>query len=81
MPREIDREGVRRLVDQGAQLVEVLPAHEYEEEHLPSAVNLPLRRLENAPITTSDGRLVGLLLRADAVRTAHELHQAEGDSS
>jgi len=37
--------------------------------------------LENAPITTSDGRLVGLLLRADAVRTAHELHQAEGDSA
>jgi rhodanese-related sulfurtransferase len=46
MPREIDREGVRRLVDQGAQLVEVLPAHEYEEEHLPGAINLPLRRLE-----------------------------------
>jgi len=46
MPREIDREGVRRLVDQGAQLIEVLPAHEYEEEHLPGAVNLPLRRLE-----------------------------------
>ena len=30
---------------------------------------------ENAPITTSDGRLVGLLRREDAVRTAHELHQ------
>jgi rhodanese-related sulfurtransferase len=46
MPRETDREGVRRLVDQGAQLVEVLPAHEYQEEHLPGAVNLPLRKLE-----------------------------------
>jgi rhodanese-related sulfurtransferase len=46
MPREIDREGVRRLVAQGAQLVEVLPSHEYQEEHLPGAVNLPLRRLE-----------------------------------
>jgi CBS domain-containing protein len=30
---------------------------------------------QNAPITTSDGRLVGLLRREDAVRTAHELHQ------
>jgi predicted transcriptional regulator len=30
---------------------------------------------EDAPITTSDGRLVGLLRREDAVRTAHELHQ------
>lgn len=30
--------------------------------------------LRNSPITTSDGRLVGLLLREDAVRVAHELH-------
>jgi hypothetical protein len=29
MPREIDREGVRRLAAEGAQLVEVLPAGEY----------------------------------------------------
>jgi rhodanese-related sulfurtransferase len=46
MPREIDREGVRRLVNQGAQLVEILPPDEYEEEHLPGAINLPLRQLE-----------------------------------
>lgn len=46
MPREIHRDEVRRLVDQGAQVVEVLPANEYEEDHLPDAVNLPLRRLE-----------------------------------
>jgi Mg/Co/Ni transporter MgtE len=26
--------------------------------------------LENSPVTTSDGRLVGLLMRADAVRQA-----------
>ena len=29
-------------------------------------------RLENSPITTNDGRLVGLLLREDAVRVAGE---------
>jgi rhodanese-related sulfurtransferase len=46
MPQQIDRDGVRRLADQGAQLVEVLPASEYAEDHLPGAVNLPLRRLE-----------------------------------
>jgi rhodanese-related sulfurtransferase len=46
MPREIDREGVRRLLARGAQLVEVLPANEYEEDHLAGAINLPLRRLE-----------------------------------
>jgi rhodanese-related sulfurtransferase len=47
MPREIDREGVRRLVDQGAQLAEILPSNEYQEEHLPGAINLPLRKLED----------------------------------
>ena len=46
MPQAIDRDAVRRLTDQGAQLVEVLPASEYAEDHLPGAINLPLRRLE-----------------------------------
>lgn len=32
--------------------------------------------LESSPITTSDGRLVGLLLVDDAARVAHELHNA-----
>jgi predicted transcriptional regulator len=30
--------------------------------------------VDSSPITTSDGRLVGLLLKDDAVRVAHELH-------
>jgi rhodanese-related sulfurtransferase len=46
MPRPIDRDDVRRLVDGGAQLVDVLPANEYEKDHLPVAINMPLRRLE-----------------------------------
>jgi rhodanese-related sulfurtransferase len=46
MPQEVDRNGVRRLVAEGAQLVEVLPAAEYEEDHLPGAISLPLRKLE-----------------------------------
>ena len=46
MPTEIDRERLKDLVEAGAQLVEVLPAEEYAEEHLPGAINLPLRRLE-----------------------------------
>ncbi len=54
MPKEIDREGVQRLVARGAQLVEVLPANEYEEDHLPGAVNLPLRKLEADARTTLD---------------------------
>ena len=46
MAREVDREQVRRLMEQGAQLVDVLPAPEYGEDHLPGAINLPLRRIE-----------------------------------
>jgi CBS domain-containing protein len=142
MPQPIDRDGVRRLAEQGAQLVEVLPAREYGEDHLPGAISLPLRKLEqqgmevldrdrgvvvycwdsecdlsarakeleadeslrieqamrpgpstfrphvpiaemaefmtdhgleSSPVTTSDGRLVGLLLRRDAIRVAEVL--------
>lgn len=42
----IQRHEVRRLLDRGAQLVEVLPSEEYEEEHLPGAINIPLRRID-----------------------------------
>jgi rhodanese-related sulfurtransferase len=47
MPHEIHhRREVQALMQRGAQLVEVLPPDEYEEEHLPGAINLPLRKLE-----------------------------------
>jgi rhodanese-related sulfurtransferase len=42
----IDRVGVQEMVAQGAQLVEVLPAKEYAEDHLPGAVSHPLRQLD-----------------------------------
>lgn len=42
----IDFPTLRRLLDAGAQLVEVLPAAEYAEVHLPGAVNIPLRTLD-----------------------------------
>jgi rhodanese-related sulfurtransferase len=42
----VDRREVQALVEAGAQLVEVLPAEEYREDHLPGAVNHPLRRLQ-----------------------------------
>jgi rhodanese-related sulfurtransferase len=45
MPTAIDRKEVQRLVAEGAQLVEVLPRPEYEDEHLPGAINLPLKQL------------------------------------
>ena len=44
--KPIGREEVERLIADGAQLVEVLPPSEFEEDHLPGAINLPLRTLE-----------------------------------
>jgi rhodanese-related sulfurtransferase len=51
MPIPIDRDEVQRLVaEEGAQLVEVLPAKEFGEEHLAGAINIPLKELdERAP--------------------------------
>jgi rhodanese-related sulfurtransferase len=46
MPTLIDRGQVQELVARGAQLVEVLPAEEYGEDHLPGAVSLPLPELD-----------------------------------
>lgn len=46
MAREISREQVRLLMGEGAQIVDVLPAREYSEDHLPGAISLPLRRIE-----------------------------------
>ena len=54
MPTEIEREGVRSMVDAGAQLVEVLPAEEYVEDHLPGAIGIPLKRIETEALTTLD---------------------------
>ena len=54
MPNQIGRDEVRRLMGAGAQLVEVLPTSEYEEEHLPAAINLPLRELEEHAIEILD---------------------------
>ena len=52
--RPIDREELERLIDDGAQLVEVLPREEYEEEHLPGAINIPLKDLDAGSVGVLD---------------------------
>ena len=42
MSNDVDRNEVHKLVADGAQLVEVLPADGFESEHLPGAISLPL---------------------------------------
>ena len=54
MPESIDLAGLKRLLDEGAQLVEVLPPAEYAEEHLPRAVNIPLKTLNAASAAQLD---------------------------
>jgi rhodanese-related sulfurtransferase len=47
VPHDVhDRTEVQALIARGAQVVEVLGPEEFEEEHLPGAVNIPLRTIE-----------------------------------
>jgi rhodanese-related sulfurtransferase len=47
MPTPIDRDEVQRLLrDEQGQLVEVLPPDEYDDEHLPGAINIPLKTID-----------------------------------
>lgn len=46
MPTIIDRVEVQRLIAEGAQLVDVLPENDYEQDHLPGAINIPLPKLD-----------------------------------
>jgi len=46
VPTRIEIDRLRELLADGAQLVEVLPPAEYEEEHLPGALSIPLKQLD-----------------------------------
>ncbi len=45
---------VKRLLDQGAQLVDVLGEDEFEHDHLPGAINIPLKRLDETAVAGLD---------------------------
>ena len=51
MATQVERGEVQRLrAEEDAQLVEVLPAKEFGEEHIVGAINIPLKQLdERAP--------------------------------
>ncbi|HEV8535953.1 MAG TPA: rhodanese-like domain-containing protein [Candidatus Limnocylindria bacterium] len=46
MHKIVGREDVQRLMREGAQIVEVLPREEYEDEHLPGAISIALKELD-----------------------------------
>ncbi len=54
MPTDIDLGELDRLLADGALLIEVLPRGEYGEEHLPDAVNIPLRHLTSESVAHID---------------------------
>jgi rhodanese-related sulfurtransferase len=56
MPTVIDRHAVQQLVQQGAQLVDVLAVREYELEHIPGAINIPLKTLNQETGNRLDSR-------------------------
>ena len=54
MPVTIDLAELDRLLASGAQLVEVLPAKEFGDEHLPDAINLPLKKIDATTVAQLD---------------------------
>lgn len=54
MPTTVDRRTVLDLLASGGQLVEVLPKEEFDEEHLPGAIHLPLKSLDASSASTLD---------------------------
>lgn len=54
MPHIVDRTEVQRLMSEGAQILEVLPEREFVEEHLPGAINLPLKELNSRTASRLD---------------------------
>jgi rhodanese-related sulfurtransferase len=51
-----DTSDVQRLIEKGAQIVEVLPRSDYERAHLPGAVNVPLASMQPDALTDLDPR-------------------------
>jgi rhodanese-related sulfurtransferase len=45
MPKDIDRDAVQRLTQNGARIIDVLPKTEYERFHLPGALSIPLETI------------------------------------
>jgi rhodanese-related sulfurtransferase len=54
MATQITAARVQELAGRGAQVLEVLPRDEYEEQHLPGALSVPLKELDAAAVAGLD---------------------------
>jgi rhodanese-related sulfurtransferase len=52
--QDVERHALLDLIAKGAQVVEVLGREEFEEDHLPDAINIPLRKIEAEAETKLD---------------------------
>ena len=50
----VSRDELQQRVNDGAHLVEVLPAKEFARAHLPRAINIPLAKLSEKTIASLD---------------------------
>ncbi len=48
MPTTVGRRSVQRLLARGATLIDVLPAEEYENEHIAGAIHISLREIDRS---------------------------------
>src|SRR5258708_40081395 len=58
--REVEHREVLAMLSSGAQILDVLPAHDYDRAHIKGALHIPLRRiLADAPASLArSGRAV-----------------------
>lgn len=54
MPEEVGLDEIRGLIGRGAQIVDVLPEAEYQEEHIAGAVNIPLKQMDAEAVSFLD---------------------------
>ncbi len=54
MPGMIEVEELQKLIDEGAQIVDVMSRSAFEESHLPGAIHLSLKKLDAHAATQLD---------------------------
>jgi rhodanese-related sulfurtransferase len=54
MPKMIELDEVRRMIGDGAQLLDVMSREAYEDSHLPGAIHISVKELDEASAARLD---------------------------
>jgi rhodanese-related sulfurtransferase len=54
MPKMIELDEVRRMIGDGAQVLDVMSREAYEDSHLPGAIHISLKELDDASAARLD---------------------------